>query len=287
MMQISLQRGYCSSHLQDCLLLVLSTLIFASVVGCGGGFATKDPERMSEYPKRYVKEGQRIQADPVSYIKNMYARCEALEQYRLMFYRQERLGLFGRMGPMEEIRACFRRDPFSVKFEWDDPERDYYESVYVAGENNDKLIVRERKGLLGFAPQVRVVNLSDPVIWGKSKNPVTDFGLAQVTRRTLLPFEDPEVAAVMTIKYAGLVELGPKSGPAHYLLIERPKTEGLRYTRQDFYIDAETGLPAGTDLWLPSGKLDARYRYSEVDTKATFTDADFRLSKDHPQVVSK
>ncbi|MHC4444268.1 MAG: DUF1571 domain-containing protein [Planctomycetota bacterium] len=263
--------------------------IFALVAGCSKSVTVSRPLPLSVQGTPYAPEGKRIQADAVAYLKKLYDRCEALEQYGLLFYRQERLGLLGRMGAMEEIRARFRRDPFSVKFDWDDPKSDYFESVYVAGENNNKLLVRQRGGFFGLLPKVLVINVSDPVIWGKSKNPITNFGLAQVTHRTLEPFEDPEVAAVMSIKYEGLVDLGPQHRPAHYLLIERSRMEGKRYiyTRQDYYIDAATLWPAGTDLWLPNGKLDARYRYAGVDTNVSFTDTEFRLTKGHPKIGSK
>jgi len=256
-------------------------------IGCGGGVKVEAPKRISEAADPHLKEGNKIKADPVGYLKKLYARCEALEQYRLTFYRQERGNLFLRMGTMEEMKARFRKEPFSVKFDWNNPDSDYFESVYVAGANNDKLMVRQRKGFFGMAPKVLVLNVSDPVTWGKSKNPITNFGLAQVTGRTLKPFEDPEVVKVMTIKYQGVVDLDPMHSPAHYLLIERPKIEGLDYTRQDFYIDAETNLPAGTDLWLPNGLLDARYRYADVDTNISFSNNDFKLSKGHPAAEAK
>ena len=255
----------------------------ALAAGCRGPGAGQEPLRLTSPQKRYARDGQHIQANPVGFLREVLARCAALKQYRLMFYRQERHGLLVQaLGPVEEIRAAFRREPFSIKFEWDDPERDYFESVYVAGANDNKLIVRERKGIFPFPPQVRIVNLTDPVKWGRAKNPVTDFGLERVTQRTLLPFDDPQVTKVMTIVYRGLVTLDPMKQSAHHLRIERPPMKGFTYTRQDFYVDADTLLPAGTDLWLPSGELDARYRYAHVDPKVMLGDADFRLTKGHP-----
>jgi len=243
------------------------------------------PKRIDTPHGRFAKEGQRIEADPVAYLRELYDRCDALRQYRLTFYRQERLGtLFKSLGAMEEIRAAFRKEPFSVKFDWDDPQGSYYESVYVEGRHDDKLVIRERKGVFPFPPQVRIIDPSLPVQIGKARNPITNFGLARVTRRTLLPFDDAALAKVMTIAYEGVVDLEPMHRPAHHLRIERPPTEGYAYTRQDFYIDAETLLPAGTDLFLKTGQLDARYRYTAIDTDVTLTDADFRLTRDHPDL---
>ena len=200
-------------------------------------------------------EGVRaINRDPVGYLRQLYARCEQLEQYRLKFYRQERLGFIPTLGEMEEIDASFRKRPFSVKFEWPDAKMPYYESVYVEGRNNNMLLIRERHGLLLAPPQVRIIGVDLPVKIGKAKNPITVFGLANMVRRTLEPFEDPKLKKVMTITCPGVVDLEPTRRPAYHLRIERPPTEGYRYTRQDFYVDVSTALPAGTDLWLKIGR---------------------------------
>jgi len=259
---------------------MIALQVTSLTTGCVIGMIGDEPIRIGTPEAPFVQEGKRIKADPVAYLRDLRDRCERMDSYQLTFYRQERLGLLVReLKPMEEIRARFRRDPFSVKFEWDSPNSEYVESVYVAGDNNEKLMVRQRKGLLGFPPQILKVSVADPVIWGKAKNAITDFGLARVTQRTLLPFEDPKLAGAMTITYEGLVRLDPTHRPAHYLRIERPPMKGFAYTRQDFYVDAETLLPTGTDLWLPSGELDARYRYANVDADATFDDVAFQLSK--------
>ena len=263
----------------------ISVAAMAVICGCAGPNAVRQEMRIDTPEARYTRDGERIKAGPVEYLRELKQRCDKLEQYRLTFYRQERLGLIPTLGPVEEIHASFRKQPFSVKFEWHDEKMPYYESVYVAGHNNNKLLIRERHGLFVFPPQVRILNLDDPVKLGKAKNPVTAFGLAQVSARTLEPFDDPKLRGVMTIRYEGLVDLEPFHRPAHHLRIERPPMKGYRYTVQDFYIDAETKLPAGTDLWLKNGKLDARYRYTDLDANVTLTDADFTLSKDHPQIA--
>lgn len=277
------QRG---SNLVRC----LGTLV-GLYVGLTAGCAkptVKGPERIETPEARYARDGQRIEADPVAFLREVQKKVVAFDQYRLTFYRQERWGIPAALGPMEEIQAVFRARPFSVHFAWNDEKMPFYESVYVQGQNDSKLIVRERKGAFLFVPpQVRVLDPMFPVKIGKAKNPITDFGLARIMERTLLPFENPEIRKVTTIKYVGVVNLDPINRPVHYLRIERPKTPGLAYTRQDFYIDAETLLPAGTDLWLPGNELDVRYRYTQVDPSVTLTDADFRLAKDHPRATAK
>lgn len=245
--------------------------------------AAQQPKRIESPAERYARDGQRIADDPVAFLREVAGRTSQLRQYRLTFYRQERLGLPPRLGSMEEIRTSYRQEPFSAKFEWDSPDMPYFESLYVKGQNKDQLIVRERKGAFPLVPpMVRTMDILFPVKIGKAKNPITDFGLQRIMERTLLPFDTPEMAKGMTIRYEGLVDLEPMRRSTHHLRIDRPRTPGLAYTRQDLYFDAETLLPAGTDLYLPGEVLDARYRYADVRTDVNLTDADFRLSKDHP-----
>lgn len=255
----------------------------AMLCGCAAPTHVAGPKRIESPEERHARDGARITADPVAFLRGMKERVSQLKQYRLTFYRQERTGLPPALGPMEKIRAAFRQQPFSVKFDWDDPNMPYYESVYVQGLNNNQLLVRERKGALPFLPpMVRSVDIMLPVKLGRSKNPITDFGLQRIAERTLLPFENPEIARVMTVQYKGLINLEPINRVVHYIRIDRPKVQGLQYTRQDFYVDAETLLPAGTDLYLPHEVLDVRYRYADVQTDVNLTDADFRLAQGQP-----
>ncbi len=272
--------------LPHCPLLLL---LAATLTGCGG----QPPPRVTVVeqhaaPAPEDPTAERLRADPAGYLRELAQRCNAIPRYRLIFYRQERLGLISKqLTGMEKIQATFRHDPFSVKFVWLSEDPDYWESFFVKGANDDKLVARERKGFSIFPAQVRRVNITDPVKWGRSLNPVTDFGLARLSERTLMPFDDPAVAPKMTVRYEGVARLDIIDRPAHHLVIERPPTPGYLFTRQDFYIDAETRLPAGTDLWLENGELGARYRYAEVDLSGTVTDDDFKLSSEEAGLKAK
>lgn len=274
-------------HLPRTGLLAMGCLLAIGclLAGCGPDEGGHGWRRPGDQTSAYDKQGRIIEKNPVAYLKDLYNRCDRLTQYRLTFYRQERLGLIPRLTEMEEIRAAFRKEPFSVKFDWVEPDRYdglYFESVYVSGQNADKLIVRERKGVLFAKPQVRQVDVMLPVRVGRAKNPITYFGLANIVRRTLEPIKDPLIADDVKITYRGVVNIEPTDRPAHHLEIQRPVRGQWVHAKQDCYIDAETLLPAGTDLWTAGGQLDARYRYAQVDLDAELTDADFRLTEGHP-----
>ena len=259
--------------------------LLSLAVICASGCATPakriDQETTTRTRDKSVGHSS-IAEDPISYLRDVQLRCDALEQYRVTFHRQERLGLFQRLSEYERIQATFRREPLSIRFEWPDEKADFYECVYVAGANDDKLVVRERHGWMGLAPQVRVVDTADPVKWGCSLSPITEFGLGKLIQKTLLPYDDPDIAAVTTTTYLGLASLDDIEGDVHHIRIERPKIKSMRYVQQDIYVYADTGLPAGSDLYTASDRLAARYRYVDIDPNAQFTDTDFRLSQDHP-----
>lgn len=266
--------------------VVCSTLLCCVIAGCASPSGTGKPEPrtsqpFAERPKRERDEAATlVQRDPLAFLDQVLARTEQLSQYTLTFYRQERIGTFRpKLTDPELIHARFRRIPFSAKFDWPDPAADYAESLYVEGQNDNKLIVRERKGILGFPPQTRRLNVGDPVKLGRSKNPITDFGLEQSIRRTLMSFHDPRLRDHSRVEYRGVMTLDLIDRPVHHFHIERRPDPAIRYTTQDYYVDTATLLPAGTDLYLPDGTLDAKYRYKDVDAHAHVTDADFTLHK--------
>lgn len=218
-----------------------------------------------------------IQDDPVSYLREVQARARALSKYRLTLYRQERLGLFQTLGPLERIAVTFRADPFSVRLVWDDPDSQLYESVFIAGPGHGKLVVRERKGWLTFPPTVRWLDPADPVRWRRSKRPITEFGLAATMDRTLSIIEDAPVGAPVQITYTGIEMVPRVDRQAHHFVLIRATTPETPCPRQDLWIDTETDLPTGTALTLPDGRLDALYLFADITPDESIGEQDFRM----------
>jgi hypothetical protein len=223
-----------------------------------------------------------IKHDPLAYLRQVQQRCDAIPKYRLTFYRQERLDMFQTLGKVEQIDVTFRAHPFSVKFAWDDPDSRFIESIYVAGKNHGKLVVRERRGLLGLPPATYYVNPMDAVKLGQSKRPITDFGLSKMMERTIATIERPPGGVPARIEYRGLTRIDLTGQEAYHLVIKRAVAPGHPDPRQDLWIDVKTGLPAGTALYLPDGKLDASYFYADVRPNNSISDKDFRLGSAKP-----
>jgi hypothetical protein len=106
---------------------------------------------------------------------------------------------------------------------------------------------------------------------------------SRMLARSLEPIEDPELHDDIRFEYVGVIEAEIVRRAVHQLATHRPVRGTWVHARQDLYIDAETTLPAGTDLWLESGDLDGRYRYTDFDLDPTFEAQTFRLDEGHPE----
>ena len=116
----------------------------------GSGLAALD-----KVEEGYRREVSRFNKDPRAYLNRIKARCDQLERYTLVFVRRERLGMLVKsLGPAERIRAQFRARPFAVHFRWLSEDSKYAEALYVENENDGRLLIRERRGLLGRPPGV-------------------------------------------------------------------------------------------------------------------------------------
>ncbi len=268
--------------------LLVIVLPFACLIGCHARV------RQARFTPTWVsqahagRDAAQLRTDPVRFLRDTLARCQRLHQYELTFFRQERLGLLLKsFQPLEKMRVRFRDEPFSVKFVWLSEGGPYLQSAYVRGCNDGRILVLERKGLLGLPPAVRAYDVLDPVRWQKARNPVTDFGLARMLERTLAKLDEADQFAELEVSYQGLVRMEVISRDAHHVEIHYPPADPFPHPKQDLFIDASSRLPAGTYLWLPNDQLDAMYLYADVDTFVELTDEDFAIASPAGRSLSR
>lgn len=232
-------------------------------------------------PAEVDARAEAVRRNPVGYLHAVAENCRNLEQYTLLFTRTERRGFFRQLQGPEHIRCWFRREPFSVRMKWEDENIKYNESVYVAGQEGDKVrfVTRWWSPPLRPPPQVNKVDLQTPVLFGESQRPMTDFGLERMMARTLASYERADKDVVLT--YQGLAELPDDGRTVHHLHLEYSSAE-FRVPVQELYIDVQSDLPAGTILKLSDGTIDAAYFYSDIETNVKLTDADFLLTQERP-----
>lgn len=256
-----------------CSLLLLTT-------GCAQSGAELEPAPGTVTdltPAEADAKAARVRRQPLAYLHTVADKCRALEDYTLIFTRHERRGLLVRKlyGP-ERIKCWFRKAPFSVRMHWLDDDVKYLESVYIEGEHDNKVrfVTRWWSPPLLPPPNINKVDLKTSVIWGESKRPLSDFGLANLIDKTLTSLA--EAGDDVTLTYRGLLKL-PDDGPTvHHLHLEYLASTHKTPT-QELYINIADDLPAGTILKLPTGDIDAAYFYANINTNVNLTDEDFLL----------
>lgn len=254
--------------------------ILCVLTGCASSGPTFEPRPgpvRGILPAEADARAEAVRRDPVAYLHRVAANCRALDQYTLTFTRHERRGLFQRLYGPERIACWFRRSPFSVRMQWLDENVKYGETVFVAGQADNKVrfVTRWWSPPLRPPPAVNRVDLQTPVAFGESKRPLTDFGLERLMERTLAALEQAEGEVV--VRYEGLVQL-PDDGPTvHHIHLEYPAAQ-YRVPVQELYVDVATDLPAGTVLKLASGDIDAAYFYADLNPAVRLADEDFLLA---------
>ena len=244
---------------------------------CGCAAATAPELKTTSKPTNTGSDNvPLVEQDPVAFLRECLERSRQIQEYTLLLYRQERLGLIPQLQPPEYIRVVYRAAPLSIKMVWTEPDdSEVVESLYVEGKHDNRLLIMPRRGLLGLPPTLGRYRLEDPVVWGKAKRKITEFGLTRMIERTLEAIDraDPQQAA--TVTYLGIKQLEQLDQAVHHLDIRYPPGSGARHTRQDLFVGAETRLAAGTLLWLTGDVLDAAYLYSQLDLTARLGDDDF------------
>lgn len=258
--------------------LLAAFMAMATLAGCAAPQPVPEAATARDLlPAEVENRAETVARDPLAYLEEVAGRCRQLEQYTLVFTRTERRGLFGMLHGPEHIRCWFRQTPFSVRMKWIDEDIKYNESVYVAGQHDDKVrfVTRWWSPPLLPPPNINRVSLQTPVIWGESKRPLTHFGLQRLMDRILAALESAGQDVIVT--YEGVRVLEQSERTVHHIHLEYPAD---RYDApvQELYIDVATDLPAGIVMKQPSGKLDAAYFYENVDADVCLTDNDFLLT---------
>jgi hypothetical protein len=131
------------------------------------------------------------------------------------------------------------------------------------------------------------------VIWGKTRNPITDFGPRRLMERTLARIEKAGRHGEMAIRLLPPTKIGPAKEPCFHLELRYPPGDEFTNKLQDLYIHTQSLLPVATYLWLP-GKpertettLDALYTYGQLNSHVVLTDAHFRIDADKPKSAAR
>lgn len=247
----------------------------------------------STHIEGFEEAQSRIAAHPIQFLDESLEESKKLTAFTVNFQRQERLGLgaIKELKPQENMHTEYRDEPFSVRFTWTDEESEYAQAVYVQGKNDNKVLLLPRKGFLGQPPKVQAFAPMLGVVFGKTRNPITDFGPRRMMERVLDRIAKAEKNGKVEIKLREPTEIGPAKESCFYLELRYPPGDEFPCKLQDLYISTRTKLPIATYLWLPgkeertTATLDGMYLYSDL-RPTELTDRNFVIDVDRKQALA-
>jgi hypothetical protein len=175
----------------------------------------------------------------------------------------------GRLYPTEVVDCWFREKPFSVLMKWKSGERQAKAALYVAGENDNHIVVRPA-GLASFLVSLVERPLDSPDVKESGRYGIEEFGMRKAMERVLAGWR--AAGPTLHVTYEGVFRV-PQAG-------DRPcyKLHRTRYAQPDedgtadlvLYIDVETGLQTGSILRGEDGRLLGEYYFRDVRLNPAF-----------------
>lgn len=240
----------------------------------------------------YNEASRRIAAAPVKFLEESLEESRKVKAFTTTFQRQERLGVLRELRAQENIAADYRDHPFSVRFTWLDEGSEFRQCVYVNGKNRNNVVLLPRKGALGQPPKLQSYPTSFAVLFGKARNPITDFGPRRMMERILDRIKKANKSGEVVIKLREPTEIGPDKEPCFYLELRYPPGDEFPCKLQDLYISARTKLPVATWLWLPGkvercgNTLDGMYVYGGLKPTDQLSNAYFQIEADKSKALA-
>ena len=210
------------------------------------------------------------ETDPVAFLEACVHRYDReVKGYRCLLHKQERLD--GKLQPSEEIDAQFREEPFSVLMDWREGARLARKTLYVKGENKDKMLVK-LNGLLAIAGVVERDPAGDDAR-KSSRYPITEFGIQVGSERTLTGWKKAVKEDALHVEFLGEVKV-KEAGDRLCWKLKRTRYKAPEdpdgVAELTVYVDVETWLQVGSTLKDADGQLIAEYFFRDIELNPEF-----------------
>jgi hypothetical protein len=212
--------------------------------------------------------------DPIAFLADTIRRYDRdVRGYTCTLIKQERVG--GKLHPQETIASKFREKPFSVLMDWKEGIGLAKKTLYVAGENDGKLLAMPAGWRRIAGIQSRDVKSADAM--KTSRFPITEFGLKKGVVAALVPWKKAKKRGDLKVVYGGVKRLPELNKRPCWELkrvgYPRPEDDGV--TEATFYFDTENWLMIGTILRGEEGQLIAKYFFRDVELNPEFDEDTF------------
>jgi hypothetical protein len=175
--------------------------------------------------------------------------------------KQERID--GKVTPPELIDFWFREEPYSVMIKWKKGARQAAASMYVKGENNDKLLALP--SLLKWAGKVVERDPDGREARACGRYTIKESSILQGTERTWAAWKAAKEKGNLQVEYLGVVPVAELAGRSCHVLkriCDPPAEDGI--VTVEIAVDAETWLQTGSTLTDGKGELVGKYLFPKV-----------------------
>jgi len=208
--------------------------------------------------------------DPVAFLDAcLKKQHREVQGYSGVLHKQERIK--GTDNPPEVIEFAFRENPYSVLLKWREGARDAKSSLFVHGENNDRVAV---------LPKIVPIPLDLPVDGAMAQKAgrylISEFSLRQATERTLKAWAAAKDHGNLRVEYLGKQAVPELEGRMCYRLkrtCTQPEDDDVATV--EIAIDAQTWMQIGSVLRRDDGHLIGSYYFTDLQTNPTFDPATF------------
>lgn len=210
-------------------------------------------------------------SDPVAFLDKCLDRYRReVKGYQAIFHKQERIG--GKLNRPEEIEVFFRENPHSVCMIWKSGARLAERSLYVEGQNKNKILVRPNGGVRRLAAGDVVERDVDGADARQSGRYTLDqFGIKKSTERVHVAWKAAKDKGALKVAYKG-IEKVPMAGNKTCYHLHRvcaaPENDGVM--EHTLYVDTETLLPVGSRTLGKNGELIGEYFFRDIKLNPDF-----------------
>ena len=206
--------------------------------------------------------------DPLQMVYACRDACKSVKDFTAVMHRQERL--WGQLQPMETIFVKFRNQPFSVYMKWMKEPHKTREAIYVANQNDGKIVAHEVAGLVNW---MRKVSPNAPEARKQSHHPITEAGIGKAIESLIRVCDKAKQAGDLKLFCAGQDSFDNR--PTDLLVRILPQKPEYPYHVIILHIDKGLGLPVKFVSLNWDYEVETNYSYTDLKLNVGLTDEDF------------
>jgi len=198
-----------------------------------------------------------------------------VKDYEATFNKRE---LVGRQMIAHDMHLKHRVDPFSVYLKFLRTHQGR-EVLYVANQNNGKLLAREASGIRSLVGTLELIPTS-PEAMAEGRHPITEIGMHHMLDAVIQQWEEESKFGETSVEYFPEAKLGNVECLAIRSTHPRPRRQ-FKFHQTVLYIDKKTNYPVRLEQYgFPARDGDPapiieEYTYTGIRTNLGLTDHDF------------